>query len=139
MDNSLLMLDLMRTFYWFDEQLRSRLVALGWSSVTRSQSLVLTNVANGVTRASRIAENLGVSRQAMSQMLSEMADRGLVEVVPDPHDRRAQQVLFAPAGAAIREAAQQILRTLEAEMEQAVGKELMASLRSALVRFPAKE
>lgn len=137
MESSLLMLDLMRAYYWFDEQLRTRLAQRGWGGVTRSQSLVLTNIGNGVTLASRIAENLGVSRQAMSQLLAEMVDGGLVEIVPDPDDRRAQLVRFAPAGADIREAAQQILRALEGEVEQMIGKSRMNSLRAALQRLSA--
>lgn len=136
MESSLLMLDLMRAFYWFDEQLRARLAQRGWHGITRSQSLVLANVGNGVTRASRIAANLGVSRQAMSQLLAEMETGGLIETAPDPTDRRAQLVAFAAASAGIREDAQQILRALEAEMEQAVGKSRMGSLRTALRALP---
>lgn len=136
MDSSLLMLDLMRAFYWLDEQLRARLAERGWHGITRSQSLVLANVGNGVTRASRIATNLGVSRQAMSQLLGEMEANGLVEITPDPGDRRAQLVAFASTAAGIREDAQQILRALEAEMEQAIGKSRMTSLRAALRALP---
>lgn len=137
MENSLLMLDLMRTFLWFDEQLRARLQLRGWGAVSRSQSLVLTHIANGTSRASRIAEYLGVSRQAMSQLLAEMVERGLIEILPDPRDRRAQLVQFAPAAAGIREDAQQILRELEAEMENVVGKAQLSAVRSALAGFPA--
>lgn len=136
MDNALLLLDLMRAFYWFDENLRRRLAEQGWPPVTRSQSLVLGNVATGVTRPSRIAENLGVSRQAMSQLLGEMVSAGLIELAPDPDDKRAQRIQFAAAGAQIREVAQQILRDLEAEVEGAIGAPQMASLRAALARIP---
>ena len=138
MANSLLMLDLMRTYLWFDEQLRSRLAERGWGAVSRSQSLVLTHIANGVSRASRIAENLGVTRQAMSQLLSDMESRGLIELQPDPFDRRAQLVQFAPGGTAIREDAQQTLRELERDMEEALGSERMRDLREALERFPER-
>ena len=138
MESSLLMMDLMRAYYWFDESLRARLLRRGWAPVTRSQSLVLANVANGVNRASRIAENLGVSRQAMSQLLAEMVDKELIEIVPDPQDRRAQRVEFSPAGAAIREDAQQILRELEAEMASTIGEPALAVVRKALASFPEK-
>lgn len=132
MESSLLILDLMRAFYWFDEQLRARLAERGWTGITRSQSLVLANVANGVTRPSRIAEHLGVTRQAMSQLLGEMASRGLVDLVPDPDDARAQRVASAAAGVTIREAARAILRDLEQELEQRVGAKAMAGLRVVL-------
>lgn len=136
MESSLLILDLMRAFYWFDEQLRTRLAERGWQGITRSQSLVLANVANGITRPSHIAANLGVSRQAMSQLLGEMALAGLVETMPDPDDRRAQRVVFSQAGGPIREAATSILRDLEAELGKAAGTSAMAGLRAVLNAVP---
>ncbi len=135
MTRSLLMLDLVRTVYWFDEQLQSRLDAKGWGKLSRTQSLVLVNVANGETRAARMAENLGISRQAMSQFLAEMAENKLVELVPDPGDRRARIVRFAPEAHAIRDDAQKILRDLEAELELAVGAEGLGAMREGLRAF----
>jgi DNA-binding MarR family transcriptional regulator len=136
MNSNLVMLDLMRAFMWFDEQLRARLKDRGWGAVSRSQSLVLTHIANGASRASRIAEFMGVSRQAMSQLLNEMAEAGLIEFAPDPKDRRAQLVRFAPGASKIREDAQQTLRELESEMEAKLGKAQTIGLRAALAKFP---
>ncbi len=129
------MLDLVRTLYWFDEQLQSRLETLGWGRVGRSQSLILANVANGETRAARMAENLGVSRQAMSQFLNEMVEQNLLELAPDPQDKRARIVRFSPHAHGIREDAQKVLRELEGELEQAVGVENLAALRQGLRAF----
>ncbi|MND97271.1 MarR family protein [compost metagenome] len=135
MNRPLLMLDLVRTLYWFDEQLQARLDARGWGRLGRSQSLILANVANGETRAARMAENLGVSRQAMSQFLTEMVDRKLLELAPDPDDKRARIVRFAPESQAIRGDAQQVLRELESELEKAVGRENLEALRLGLRNF----
>jgi DNA-binding MarR family transcriptional regulator len=135
MNQPLLMLDLVRTLYWFDEQLQARLDARGWGRLGRSQSLILANVANGETRAARMAENLGVSRQAMSQFLTEMVDRKLLELAPDPDDKRARIVRFAPESQAIRGDAQQVLRELESELEKAVGRENLEALRQGLRNF----
>jgi DNA-binding MarR family transcriptional regulator len=131
MENSLLLLDMMRTFLQMDEKLRERLQQRGWPSITRSQSMVLANVANGVTRASRLAENLGVTRQAMSQLLADMVKKGLIELIPDPDHGRAQLVQFAPQADGIREEARRVLRDLEAELEVSIGAQQMASLRQA--------
>ncbi|AYG93901.1 MarR family transcriptional regulator [Brevundimonas naejangsanensis] len=135
MNRPLLMLDLVRTLYWFDEQLQSRLDTRGWGRLGRSQSLILVNVANGETRAARMAENLGVSRQAMSQFLTEMVDRKLLELAPDPDDKRARIVRFAPESQAIRDDAQKVLRELESELEEAVGGENLEALRQGLRNF----
>lgn len=135
MNRPLLMLDLVRTLYWFDEQLQSRLDRRGWGRLGRSQSLILVNVANGETRAVRMAENLGVSRQAMSQFLTEMVDRKLLELAPDPDDKRARIVRFAPESQAIRDDAQKVLRELESELEDAVGQGNLEALRQGLRNF----
>lgn len=135
MSRSLLMLDLVRTVYWFDEQLQARLDARGWGKLSRTQSLVLVNIANGETRAARMAENLGISRQAMSQFLAEMVDKKLVELVPDPADKRARIVRFAPESHTIRDDAQKVLRDLEAELERAVGTPGLEALREGLRNF----
>lgn len=135
MNSQLLMLDLVRTLYWFDEQLQVRLEALGWGRRGRSQSLILANIANGETRASRMADNLGVSRQAMSQFLTELEKDRLIEVVPDPDDRRARIVRFTPESEAIREDAKKVLRDMERELETAMGVRDFESLKAGLQNF----
>lgn len=135
MTSQLLMLDLVRTLYWFDEQLQVRLEALGWGRRGRSQSLILANIANGETRASRMADNLGVSRQAMSQFLTELEKDKLIEVVPDPDDRRARIVRFTPESEAIREDAKKVLLDMERELETAMGGKDFESLKAGLQNF----
>jgi DNA-binding MarR family transcriptional regulator len=127
-----LMMDLLRGLYWIDEALQRGLRAHGWSDVSRSQSLILVNIASGVHRASQLAVNLGVSRQAISQMLSEMQKGGLVELAPDPTDGRAQRVSFSRGSAKLRDDALDILQSIEAELAKRVGKRRMTALRDVL-------
>lgn len=135
MTPSLLMLDLVRTVYWFDEQLQARLAERGWRRLNRTQSLVLVNLANGESRSSRIAEHLGVSRQAISQLLLEMAQADLIELVPDPADRRARVVRFSPRAHAFRDDAQLILRALEDELQTMAGAGVVDAMRTGLSAF----
>lgn len=74
-----LMMDLLRALYWVDEGLQNGLRAHGRRNLSRSQSLVLLNIAFGVHRASVLATNIGISRQAISQMLAEMQKAKLIE------------------------------------------------------------
>jgi DNA-binding MarR family transcriptional regulator len=127
-----LMIDLLRAVYWFDEALQAALAARGWNSVTRSQSLVLCNIAAGIDRASQLARNLGVSRQAMSQMLSEMRAQGLVVMKPDRTDRRAQVVGFSEDSAPIRDDAMRILRLIEDELATHLGSRRFEALVNAV-------
>lgn len=129
---NLLMLHLVRAIYWFDESLQKGLREKGWGDISRSQSLVLVNLANGETRSSRIAENVGVTRQAMSQMLADMAAKNLITIADDPNDRRARIVSFSPAAQPLRDDANAILVELEQRFEKAVGKSRMNAIRAGM-------
>ena len=131
---ALLMMDLLRGLYWVDEALQNGLRRHGWPNVSRSQSLILLNVAFGVHRASVLAQNLGISRQAISQMLSEMQKADLIEMRPDPDDRRAQIVVFSRKSAALRDDAMSILEQIETALAERLGQKRLAQMRETLAR-----
>jgi DNA-binding MarR family transcriptional regulator len=118
--------------YWFDNALQARLKKKGFKSVTRTQSLILLNVAMGERRAALLATNLGVSRQAMSQMLASMKKRGLITIKADETDKRAQIVSFSEQSQDIRDAAMTILAKLERELERRIGMKHVDAMRKAL-------
>ncbi|MBY8824410.1 MarR family winged helix-turn-helix transcriptional regulator [Sphingomonas colocasiae] len=128
------MMDLLRAYYWFDEALQAGLKQHGWGDVTRSQSLILSNVAFGVRRASQLAKNLGVTRQAISQMLTEMERKELITMSADPSDGRAQIVNFSTRSQGIRDDAMKILNTIEARLGEQLGKRRFEALTEALSR-----
>ena len=132
MTDGYMMMDVMRAFYWFDEGLQSALRARGWQSISRSQSIMLANIALGVRRPAELARNLGVSRQAVSKMLQEMAEEKLVTIAPDPDDRRAQLVSFSESSARLRADALDILSRLEERLSERIGARSLKALRGAL-------
>ncbi|MBP7705042.1 MAG: MarR family transcriptional regulator [Caulobacter sp.] len=132
MDHPLLMMNLMSGLYWFDEALQAHIKAAGWESLTRTQSMVMANIAAGEHRATRLARNLGVTRQAISQMLSDMEKRGLVEVKVDPDDKRARIVDFSPETEALRGLGTKVLRDLEKTLGERIGKARFDALHDAL-------
>lgn len=70
----------------------------------------------GASGVSGMAEHLGVSSAAASQMLERLVQSGLVDRSEDPQDRRAKQVLLTARGreivARVSEARARSLRTL---------------------------
>lgn len=127
-----MMMDLMRAFYWFDEGLQASLKERGWQSISRSQSILLANIALGIRRPSDIARNLGVTRQAVSKMLQEMAEAGLIITEADPEDGRAQLVNFSEKSLQLRADALDILAQLEARLGSTIGDKSLKTLRAAL-------
>lgn len=126
------MMDLMRAFYWLDEGLQTALEARGWGRFSRSKSFTLANVALGIQRPSDIARNLGISRQAVSAMLREMAVEGLICLDPDPTDGRAIIVRFSDSSRDLRSHALAALNQLETTISARIGPDAFESLRTAV-------
>lgn len=132
MEKDLIMVQLVEAIYWFDESLQEQLRQKGWAQISRAQSMILANLANGETRPSRIAQKLGISRQALSQALSEMVERGMVVLHEDPEDKRARIISFSPEMEPMCQDAIEILTRLENMLEERWGRTRMKALREAL-------
>jgi len=132
MSSPFLMIRLLSAVYWFDEALQESLRVSGQQPVSRAQSLLLANLAVGEHRAARLARNLGVTRQAISQTISELESRGVVTTETDPEDGRARIVEFSDQAAPLRRAAQQILTELEQILEKRAGARNFRALYAAL-------
>jgi len=105
---------LLQAYYWFDDALQATLRSAGGPSLPRLQSMVMANVAAGVSRPSQIARNLGVSRQALNHLLGELKRKELVQLVPDADDARAKCVQYHPKSMALVEVARRTLAANEA-------------------------
>jgi DNA-binding MarR family transcriptional regulator len=60
---------------------------------------VLRFVGEGESRATHLAERLGVSAPVLSRHIAELEEQGFVVRRPDPEDGRAQLVALSPSGA----------------------------------------
>jgi DNA-binding MarR family transcriptional regulator len=132
MKTSFVMTGLLSGLYWFDEALQSAFERHGFPPVARTHSLILMNLAIGESRPTRLARNLGVTRQAISQLLTHMQDLGLIVVRRDPNDGRAKIVDFSPASVGIRDTAQSVLLELEDILGKRVGRANLHALRRIL-------
>lgn len=83
----------------------ARLPAFGLpDTLTMPRARLLLAVASGAeaqtsTRMSDIALDLGVTARTITTMVDALEREGLVERVPDPHDRRAISLELTEAGA----------------------------------------
>lgn len=88
---------------------------------------------DGGTRVTVLAEKLGITRQAVGQLVDDLEAMGAVARVPDPEDGRAKRVVFTPAGRKSMLDGLEHLKALEDELALVVGKRPMAALRKALL------
>ena len=88
-------------------------------------------------RAVDPARKLGISKQAVSQTLAELCERGIVELVPDPEDGRAKRARFTRRGAEAIGHGLGVLRAIEAELRAEIGADRMEALHDALLALEA--
>ena len=83
---------LLRAYYWMDESLQNGLVEAGFQPRTRTQTMILINISNGITRAAELARVLApggrvaaVMHHADSIFLAPVADEiaGVDRVIDD--------------------------------------------------------
>jgi DNA-binding MarR family transcriptional regulator len=86
-------------------------------------------------RVTDLAARTRITKQALGQLAGQLADRGFVEMVPDPSDRRAKLVRCTPPGARATRRARQILAELEDQWRAQVGAERYAVFREVLAEL----
>lgn len=84
-------------------------------------------------RGAELARKLGVSKQAVSQLITELEEWGVVEQVADPRDGRAKLVRFTPKGEQGLLHGLSVLQKLEHELSDKIGKRRMQELHTALL------
>jgi len=125
---------LLHGFYWCDEGLQRSLRAAGLQSLSRTKSMIMVNLSDGVTRASELARNMGISRQATHQTLSEMEREGWITLVPDPEDGRAKVVRLSHVGAEVGRAAFAAMERMEVELGRRLGLDAVATLKEIVFK-----
>jgi DNA-binding MarR family transcriptional regulator len=87
----------------------------------------------------RLAELLGVSRQAASKLADEMVHRGYLLRTQDPDDRRRTRMRLSAKGRRVRRRAAAESAAIEAELRAEVGDRAVDGLRRALLAFVERE
>ena len=127
-----LIIALFQRFCWLDEGLQARLHERGWPDVSRPQSMIMTNIVSGIVRPSDIARNVGISRQAIHSTINQMAKLGIVELAPDPDDRRHMIVSLTDSGARMRRDAQRAMDALADQLADRLGRDRFDALLETL-------
>lgn len=127
-----LMIHIFQSLVWLDESLQARLHDHGWPDVSRAQSMVMLNIAAGVTRPSEIARRLGISRQAIHTTIAQMVELGMVLLEVDQTDGRHKRLHLTEFGEGMRADAQTSMDEIMGSLEKRLSKALFAAFLKAL-------
>lgn len=89
------------------------------------------------TRASELSRRAGISKQAMSDLIQQCENLGLVERQPDPLDARARIIRFTPKGTAWFQAFRAASLQAEREMNEELGVTEVTAAKTVLRRYAA--
>ena len=83
-------------------------------------------------RQTELAMRVGITKQAVGQLVDDLVGLGMVERVSDPSDKRARRVRFSHQGYLALLRGLTILRELEATLGAAIGKRRMREFHRTL-------
>ena len=89
------------------------------------------------TRLTDLAAKLGLTKQAVGQLVSELEAMGFLEKVPDPADGRAKLICFSQEGKESMFGGLALLGELVADLTEKIGRRKMAQLHGALTALEA--
>lgn len=113
-------------------RLRDAFIAAGLTGLRTAHSLLLIPLAEGGLHASDLAATLGVSRQAMAQLIATLERNGYLERAVDPADARAKLIRLTPRGREALDVMHATGRAIDADWEKRLGADRMAELRDGL-------
>lgn len=105
------------------------------SSVWHSSVCSGMTTLSSLSFAAELARRMGISKQAVNQLVTELAGFGVIERVADPSDGRASLVRFTPKGKRSLFDGLAVLREIEGELRQQLGEARMDALHDALTRL----
>jgi DNA-binding MarR family transcriptional regulator len=106
--------------------------AAGFGDLRPSHDPVFIFLRPEGDRVADLARRAHMSKQAMGYLVSELEERGYVERVPDPKDRRAQLVLRTQRGWEVNRVAGRLVRQAQEEWAAQLGPERMQQLIAIL-------
>ncbi len=117
----------------YGHAIRASLEAAGFDDVPRNGAYVLGGMVNQGGSAAGVVSELGVSKQAASQLIDVLVVRGYLERQVDPADRRRQALEVTERGRAAAAAIRAGVLAVDAELAQLVSPAELAGLRAGLV------
>ncbi len=117
---------------WFGECIKRRLPKPSQSKFTDAEALIFATMRGRELTVSEIARLRGVSRQAIHRTVSGLVERGYLQLKPVDGSRRDKAVLITSAGHRERKKIGDVLREVEKEIAQKIGKERLEILRDIL-------
>jgi len=109
-----------------------RLAARGFPDVRPAHNAVFQYLDAEGTTVSTLAERAEMTKQAMGELVAHLEERGYVDRVPDPADRRAKLVRPTAKGRKVYAVVRELIPELEQQLVEVLGATRVQQLRRDL-------
>jgi DNA-binding MarR family transcriptional regulator len=113
------------------------LETLGFKEITPTLAILMPLVDAEGTRSSVLAQRAGVTKQAMSQFVKRLEERGYVEHSADPSETGAKVIRPTKRGVALSQACAQVRQDLQKDLLKVLGERDLAGLTQNLQKLVA--
>lgn len=129
-----LLAQLVKAMNWVHHSMQLQIQGSGFGPYNTSQAIVLCNIILGINRPSGIAREMGLSRQAVSQILKELESQGVIELADDPAHKLAKiaRIRYDERKDGLGSVTRGAVRAVDEKLNQRIGKANMQSLKKAL-------
>lgn len=116
----------------YGHAIQARLAAAGLDDLPRNGPFVLGGMVNGGGAAGDLVRQLGVSKQAASQLVDVLVLRGYLDRQIDPDDRRRMTIALTERGRAAAAAVRAGVEEVDGELALRLSAAQLAGLRAGL-------
>ncbi len=129
-----LMVKLVKAMNWAHQNLQMEIEKSGAAPFTINQGIVLSNILLGINRPSDLAREMEISRQAVSIILKQLEERGIIELIADPQHKLAKIARMLPnvENEGILDVIHQARNATEARLRKRIGTGKFKNLQVAL-------
>lgn len=117
------------------EDIHNGVTARGYTDLRPTHGFVFTRLAPSGATVTEIAEHLGFTRQAASQIVDDLERKGYVERRPHPDDARARLVVLTEQGWRCTAAADSAAAEAVEPWVELLGEKRLLALRDELLRL----
>ncbi len=117
---------------WIYQSVLNILHRGGYDSLTESHLSFLSSLDCGETQASKVAERLGITRQAVYRTTTDLQIQGFLTLETNPAQRNQKRIAMTKAGMKLVNDARQALGMAEAEFVHRTGINSIEELRGWL-------
>ena len=139
-DNDLTSIDHIGLALWRAAQgwrnhMRVELAARGYPWHQSAAGEVLAHLGPPGISQALLTERMGLSKQAVQQLVDQLEVQGVVGRAPDPNDGRAKRIVLTELGLADFAERNKVKRLIEKQYREKLGPEAFTALEAALAKL----